>query len=778
MKISQDLQISVSVALNEAANRGHEYVGLEHLLFALLHDDRTAKVIQSCGGKVGPLKKALDRFLADEIETLPEEKRTSPEPTRAFQRVMSRAAIHVESSGKEEIYGYNVLVAIFSEVDSWAAHFLEEANITRLDVVTYLSHGEGEGGDGTGLVGADGGVDRSLNADADDARDAELRKDPLESFCTNLNELAAEGDIDPLIGRAPELQRAMHILTRRRKNNPLFVGDSGVGKTAIVEGLALHIHEEKVPDAMKSASIYSLDMGALLAGTRYRGDFENRMKAVLNALKEIDGAILFIDEMHTVIGAGAASGGTMDASNLLKPALTSGKLRCIGSTTYQDFRSHVERDRALMRRFQKIDVTEPSVGDTVQILEGLKERYETFHKVTYVDVALHAAAELSSRYLHDRRLPDKAIDLIDEAGAASHLAGREGDIIGETEIETILATMAQIPPKQVSTGDKERLTALDADLKHVVFGQEQPIEKLVAAIKMSRAGLRSPDKPIGAFVMTGPTGVGKTELARQLALTLGLELIRFDMSEYMERHTVSRLIGAPPGYVGFDQGGLLTDKIRQFPHAVLLLDEIEKAHQDVFNLLLQVMDHGTLTDNNGQQADFRHVILLMTSNIGTRDMEKGLVGFGNRGSTEKGNEEYKRLFAPEFRNRLDGRLMFNALSPEVMKHIVDKFIAQLDAQLHERNVHIRLTDAARDYLAEAGYDPKFGARPLDRVIQAQIKRPLAEELLFGRLTEGGEVEVDVASTDDDHGDDDSGVPHKVESESDESEKRPALIFRF
>jgi ATP-dependent Clp protease ATP-binding subunit ClpA len=764
MKISQDLQISVSVALNEAANRGHEYVGLEHLLFALVHDKQTADVVRHCGGDPNTLKKQLDQFLAEQVEALPEERRSTPQPTLAFQRVMSRAATHVESSGKEEIYGYNVLVAIFSEVESWAAHFLEEQGVSRLDVVSYISHGVSKIDDGTGAVaGAAAGMDRPVNADAEDAQEADLRKNPLETFCVNLNELAAEGGIDPLIGRGPELERAMHILSRRRKNNPMFVGDSGVGKTAIVEGLALHIHEEKVPDAIKGSTIFSLDMGALLAGTRYRGDFENRMKAVLNALQEIEGAILFIDELHTVIGAGAASGGAMDASNLLKPALTTGKLRCIGSTTYQDFRSHVERDRALMRRFQKIDVNEPSVDETVQILEGLKGRYEEFHKVIYVDEAIKTAAELSSRYLHDRRLPDKAIDLIDEAGAAARLAGRENEKIAEVEIETILSKMAQIPPKQVSTNDKARLGELETDLKRVVFGQEPPIEQLVAAIKMSRAGLRSADKPIGSFLMTGPTGVGKTELARQLALTMGLELIRFDMSEYMERHTVSRLIGAPPGYVGFDQGGLLTDKVRQFPHAVLLLDEIEKAHQDVFNLLLQVMDHGTLTDNNGQKADFRHVILLMTSNVGARDMERGLVGFGDRGASEKGDEEYKRLFAPEFRNRLDGRLGFNKLSPLVMVKIVDKFVKQLDEQLAERDVHIELTEAARDYLAREGYDEKFGARPLDRVIQSQIKSPLAEELLFGNLESGGTVIVDVEL--------------EKGAEDDEEEETEKLVFR-
>ncbi|MBW2734742.1 MAG: ATP-dependent Clp protease ATP-binding subunit ClpA [Deltaproteobacteria bacterium] len=738
MKISQDLQISVNVAVNEAANRGHEYITIEHLLFALLHDKQTMEVVQHAGGDLPKLQKKLEAFLAEQIEALPEERRSTPQPTMGFQRVMSRAAAHVEGSGKEEISGHHVLVAIFSEVETWAVHFLEEEGVTRLDVVSYLSHGDSKM-DGESVGAPDG----ALNADAEDSAEAQLSKNPLEAFTQNLNELAAEGGIDPLIGREHEIERALHILSRRRKNNPLFVGDSGVGKTAIVEGLALKIHEGQVPETVANAQIYSLDMGALLAGTRYRGDFENRMKAVLNALKEMEGAVLFIDEMHTVIGAGATSGGTMDASNLLKPALTSGKLRCIGSTTYQDYRSHVERDRALMRRFQKIDVNEPSVSDTVKILEGLKPRYEEFHKVRYTKTALNTAAELSNRYLHDRRQPDKAIDVIDEAGAAARLAGREGGRITPREVENVLAKMAQIPPKRVSRSDKARLGQLDADLKDVVFGQDEAIGQLVAAIKMSRAGLSSPDKPVGSFLMMGPTGVGKTELAKQLALTLGLELVRFDMSEYMERHTVSRLIGAPPGYVGFDQGGLLTDRIRQTPHAVLLLDEIEKAHQDVFNLLLQVMDHGTLTDNNGQKADFRHVILLMTSNVGAREMETSSIGFGEASTMGKGDEAYKRMFSPEFRNRLDTRIQFLPLSPNVMGRIVDKFIKELSAQIKERKVQIELTDAARELLGKKGYDPKFGARPLARVIQNEVKRPLSEEVLFGKLASGGKVIIDV-----------------------------------
>jgi ATP-dependent Clp protease ATP-binding subunit ClpA len=742
MRISQDLQISVSVAVNEAANRGHEYVGLEHVLFALLHDKDTADVIKHCGGNISSMKRKVDDFLTDEIESLPEARRTAPQPTLGFQRVMARAASHVEASEKEEVRGYNVLVAMYAEPESWAVHMLQEAGISRLDLVSYISHGVSKSG-GFDVMGAGAGPGAANNADGEDQHEAELAQKPLEAFTVNLNQLAADGGIDPLIGRARELERAMHILSRRRKNNPLFVGDSGVGKTAIVEGLALHIHEEKVPEAMKGSVIYSLDMGALLAGTRYRGDFENRMKAVLGALMDIDGAILFIDELHTVIGAGATSGGAMDASNLLKPALTTGKLRCIGSTTYTDYRSYVERDRALMRRFQKIDVDEPSLEDTIKILEGLKPRYEEFHKVVYAEEAITTAAELSSRYLHDRRLPDKAIDVIDEAGAGARLAGRENETIAEHEVEEILAKMAQIPPKRVSVSDRERLSQLEADLKNVVFGQEQAIDQLVSAIKMSRAGLGHPDKPVGSFLMTGPTGVGKTELAKQLAATLALEFIRFDMSEYMERHTVSRLIGAPPGYVGFDQGGLLTDAVRKTPHAVLLLDEIEKAHQDVFNLLLQVMDHGTLTDNNGQKADFRHVILLMTSNVGAREMEKGMVGFapGDDSRENSGDEAFKRLFSPEFRNRLDARVTFNRLSPDVMTRIVDKFITELSIQLEGRNVAIALEEPAREYLAKEGYDEKFGARPLARVIQQEIKRRLSEELLFGELEGGGKAIV-------------------------------------
>jgi len=731
MKLSQDLQITLAVAANEAANRGHEYLGLEHLLFALLHDPDTALVIRHCGGDVEQLKGKVERFLEDEVEALPEERRASPGPTVGLQRVLSRAATHVEVAGKGEVKGPNVLVAMFAEPESWAVHLLQQEGISRLDVVSYISHGLSKR------------AGRQLPAPLEDPLEADEAEDPLEAYCVNLNKLAAEGGIDPLIGRQVEVERAIQILARRRKNNPLFVGDSGVGKTAIVEGLARKIHLGEVPPLLKDAVIFSLDLGALLAGTRYRGDFENRMKAVLGALDARPEAILFIDELHTVIGAGAASGGALDASNLLKPALAGGKLRCVGSTTYQDFRGQMERDRALMRRFQKIEIKEPSVEETVQILDGLRPRYEEHHGVRFSKNAIRAAAELAGRYLQERRLPDKAIDVIDEAGAAARLAGREGGRVTRREVEEILARMAQIPPRQVSRGDRERLAALEPELKKVVFGQDHAIEQLAAAIRVSRAGLGPAERPVGSFLLTGPTGVGKTELARQVAATLNLEFLRFDMSEYMERHTVSRLIGAPPGYVGFDQGGLLTDAIRRTPHAVLLLDEIEKAHPDVFNLLLQVMDHGTLTDNNGNQADFRHVILLMTSNVGTREMEQRPVGFGDRSAEGAGDRELRRMFSPEFRNRLDARVQFRALTPPVMERIVDKLVAELQQQLAPRKVRLTLTDAARRYLAERGHDPQFGARPMARLIQNEVRRPLSDELLFGALQAGGSVTLDL-----------------------------------
>ncbi len=742
MNLSQDLQITVSVAVNEAASRGHEFIGLEHLLYALLHDRATAEVVRHCGGDVPALKRRLDDFLTTSVEKVPEDRRRMPQPTLALQRVLARAEAHVQGSGRKEVAGHNVLVAMFGESESWAIHFLDEQGITRLDVVSYISHGVSK----TRSLTKPADPPRPQPTDEDEEEGAPS-SDPLQAYTVNLNRLAVQGGIDPLIGRGRELARAMHILCRRRKNNPMFVGDSGVGKTAIVEGLALKIVRGEVPELLEDSTIFALDLGALLAGTRYRGDFENRMKAVLRALEDQPGAILFIDELHTVIGAGAASGGALDASNLLKPSLASGRLRCIGSTTYQEYRSHVERDRALMRRFQKIDVGEPSLEETLKILEGLRPRYEAHHRVTYTHAALRRAAELSSRYLQDRRLPDKAIDVLDEAGAAARLAGRDGGRITSREVEEILAQMAQIPARRVSRDDRSRLQGLEAELRRVIFGQDEAVAQVVSAIKLARAGLGAPDRPTGCFLFTGPTGVGKTELSKQLATALGLQFLRFDMSEYMERHTVSRLIGAPPGYVGFDQGGLLTDAIRKTPYAVLLLDEIEKAHPDVYNLLLQVMDHGTLTDNNGQQADFRHVILLMTSNVGTRELESRLVGFGERPSEDKGDAEYRRLFSPEFRNRLDAKINFRALSREVMGCIVDKFVGELERQLRDRRVTIRLTAGARSLLAERGYDPQFGARPLHRVIQEQVKRPLSEQLLFGELEHGGEVIVDAAGGD-------------------------------
>jgi len=649
----------------------------------------------------------------------------------------------VLGAGKQQASGPNVLVALFSEPESHAVAFLKEEGISRLDVVSYISHGISK------LLPAKTGVPGQGGAAGEDEAD-EVPADPLAQFAVNLNERARAGEIDPLIGRQSQIERALHVLARRRKNNPLFVGDAGVGKTAIVEGLARRIELGEAPAALSGATIYALDMGALVAGTRYRGDFEERFKAVLKALAEKENAIVFIDELHTIVGAGAASGGAMDASNLIKPALANGKLRCIGTTTHKEYRSYIEKDRALARRFQAIEVEEPSIEDTIKVLSGLRERYEDFHGVTYTGKSLRSAAELSARYLNDRRLPDKAIDLIDEAGAAAKLRVRKGKIKGtkrlvrSRDIETVVATMARIPPRRVEADDRERLSNLEGDLKAKIFGQDQAVERVAQAIKMNRAGLGLPNRPIGSFVFAGPTGVGKTELAKQLAETLGVQFLRFDMSEYMERHTVSRLIGAPPGYVGFDQGGLLTDAIHQSPHAVLLLDEIEKAHPDLFNLLLQVMDHGSLTDNNGRKSDFRHVILIMTSNVGARELSRRMPGFGLGADERFGDtdEAFKRMFSPEFRNRLDAKVDFAPLDPAVMGRIVDKFIGELSTQLAEKKVKIELTDAARAYLAKKGYDPLNGARPLSRVIQDEIKRPLTDELLFGKLANGGAVRVD------------------------------------
>jgi ATP-dependent Clp protease ATP-binding subunit ClpA len=736
-----ELEVTLRLAVLEAARRRHEMAGLEHLLYALLHDAFTAADLVRCGADVERLKARLDHFLDTEIDVLPGGEEGEPTLTLAFRRVVQQAALQVLRAGKDEVTGSHVVVALWDEPESFAVYFLQEAGLTRLDVIRQLSHGEGPtAGVGRTTVAYDEDED-------DDLEDDDGVEGALARFAVPLHRLAAEGRIDPLIGRDREIDRAIHILSRRRKNNPLFVGDPGVGKTALVEGLAWKVHRGEVPTALRGAEIYALDMGSLLAGTRYRGDFEERLKAVLQELEARPRAILFIDEIHTLVGAGMTTGGAMDASNLLKPALAGG-MRCIGSTTYDEYRSHFEKDRALARRFQKVEVPEPGVEDTVKILEGLRSRYEEFHGVRYADQALRAAAELSHRYLHDRRLPDKAIDLLDEAGAAvklAHVDEAETPEVGEAEVERILSTMAQIPPKTVSRSDKERLRALEADLKARVFGQERACEQLASAIKLSRAGLRDPQKPIGAFLFTGPTGVGKTEVARSLAEVLGMELIRFDMSEYMERHTVSRLIGAPPGYVGFDQAGLLTEAVNRTPHAVLLLDEIEKAHPDVFNLLLQVMDYGKLTDNNGKHADFRSVILIMTSNVGAEELARRRVGFGEGTPAGEDERAFERAFPPEFRNRLDARISFAPLSLSIMERIVEKMLRELQDLLADRGVSLSLTPAARERLAQRGHDPLYGARPLARLIEEEIKRPLGEELLFGRLEHGGIVEVDAGA---------------------------------
>jgi ATP-dependent Clp protease ATP-binding subunit ClpA len=743
MRVSPEVEIAFGLATSEAERRRHEFMGIEHLLFALLFDTDCARVIRHSGGDVDAIRRKLDHFLDHEVPHASDGIDVAPSPTVGFQRVVQRAAIHVRSAGKDEVKGRNILVAIFAEADSVAAHTLQEAGVTRFDVVNYISHGVSKvgekGGEKAGEAG-EGGRRSSVGSEEDDVEGT--ARDPLAAYCVDLGQKAAEGYIDPLIGRENEVERAIQILARRRKNNPLFIGDAGVGKTAIVEGIALRVHEKKVPEALASARIFSLDMGSLLAGTKFRGDFEERFKAVVNALEKREGSVLFIDELHTVMGAGSASGGTLDASNLLKPALSSGKIRCIGATTFQEYRSHMERDRALARRFQKIEVGEPSVAETTLILKGLLPKYEEFHGVKFTEGAIEAAATLADRYLRDKKLPDKAIDLLDEAGAAAKLNKGKGAKIDVGDIETIVAKMAQIPPRQVSSSDKLQLRDLEATLGGAVFGQQRAVREITSAIKLSRAGLRAPQKPIGSFLFTGPTGVGKTELAKQLAKALGIEFIRFDMSEYGERHTVSRLIGAPPGYVGFDRGGLLTDAVSKTPHAVLLLDEIEKAHPDVFNVLLQVMDHGTLTDNNGKPADFRHVIIIMTSNVGARELAQTRLGFGERGKAGEDDKAYKNLFSPEFRNRLDARIQFSPLDPAIMRNIVGKFIKELEAQLAERDVTLTLLEGAVAYLAEKGYDPDFGARPLDRLVDDEVKRPLGDELLFGKLEHGGRVEVD------------------------------------
>jgi len=741
MRISRELEISLALAMNEARRRRHEFLCIEHLLYALLHDTDVAEILRQCGADVSGLKRSLERYLDEHLEKLPEGMDMAPQQTIGFQRVIQRAAAHVQSAGKDEILGRNVLVAIFREPDCHAAYLMEQQGITRLDVISYISHGVSKIAEEPRVGDGD-----ATDSETDDDEGARPKKDPLALYTADLVARAAEGKIDPLIGREQELARTARVLCRRRKNNPIFVGEAGVGKTALAEGLALQIYQGKVPPALRDVKVYALDMGALLAGTRFRGDFEQRLKGVLAALGKQPGAILFIDEIHTVVGAGAASGGSLDASNILKPVLQSGELRCIGATTYHDYKSYFERDRALARRFQKIEVPEPSVDEAHEILKGLKRHYEEHHGVSYTRGAIRAAAELSARYINDRHLPDKAIDVIDEAGATLQMQapGQRKKTVRTKDVEHIVATMAKIPPRSVSVSDRERLETLERDLKLTVFGQDEALHTLASAIKLARAGLGHPEKPVGSFLFAGPTGVGKTEVAKQLASALGIEFIRYDMSEYMEAHTVSRLIGAPPGYVGFDQGGLLTDAIRKTPHAVLLLDEIEKAHPNLFNILLQVMDHATLTDNNGRKADFRNVILIMTTNAGAQEMAAAAIGFGGRSNAEKGGKAIERLFSPEFRNRLDAIVQFASLPPPIIEKVVDKFIMELDAQLNEKKVFIQITPAARHYLAEKGYDPTFGARPMARLIQTEIKRVLADDILFGKLREGGRVEIDAA----------------------------------
>jgi ATP-dependent Clp protease ATP-binding subunit ClpA len=737
---SRSLEQSLHRALALANERHHEYATLEHLLLALIDDSDSAAVMRACNVDLDKLRRNLVSYLENELENLVTEGSEDSKPTAGFQRVIQRAVIHVQSSGREEVTGANVLVAIFAERESHAAYFLQEQDMTRYDAVNYISHGIAKRPGMSESRPVRGADDEN---DAKGGDDSKKKGDALEAYCINLNKKAREGKIDPLIGRDPEINRTIQVLCRRQKNNPLLVGDAGVGKTAIAEGLARRIVHGEVPEVLKNATVFSLDMGTLLAGTRYRGDFEERLKQVIKEIEATPHAIMFIDEIHTVIGAGATSGGAMDASNLLKPALAQGTLRCIGSTTYKEYRQYFEKDRALVRRFQKIDVNEPSVSDAIEILKGLKPYFEDYHKLKYTNEAIKAAVELSARYIHDRKLPDKAIDVIDESGAAQMLLpeSRRKKTIGLKEIETTISTMARIPPKTVSKDDAEVLQHLEHTLKTTVYGQDKPIEALAASIKLARAGLREPEKPIGCYLFSGPTGVGKTEVAKQLAAALGVELIRFDMSEYMERHTVSRLIGAPPGYVGFDQGGLLTDGVDQHPHCVLLLDEIEKAHPDLYNVLLQVMDHGKLTDHNGKQVDFRNVILIMTTNAGAADLAKGTYGFTRNKREGDDIEAINRLFAPEFRNRLDAVVTFNHLSEDIIKRVVDKFVLQLEALLADRNVTIELSEEASRWLVANGYDELMGARPMARIIQEHIKKPLADEVLFGKLKDGGHVRV-------------------------------------
>jgi ATP-dependent Clp protease ATP-binding subunit ClpA len=733
--IAQELEVSLHMAFMDARQKRHELITVEHLLLAMIDNPTAAQVLRACGANLEGLRRELTNYIEEHTPTVTGHDEVDTQPTLGFQRVIQRAILHVQSSGKKEVTGANVLVAIFGEKDSHAVFFLHQQGVTRLDVVNFISHG---------ISKVSEGAAKKPEAEADVEADVQAGG-ALENYTQNLNAMVLAGKIDPLIGRGQELERVVQTLCRRRKNNPLLVGEAGVGKTAIAEGLARRIVEKNVPEVLADATIYSLDMGALLAGTKYRGDFEQRLKTVLKSLSEQKHAILFIDEIHTLIGAGSASGGTLDASNLLKPALSNGTLKCIGATTYQEYRGIFEKDHALSRRFQKVDVTEPSVAETVEILKGLKSRFEEHHSVKYTASALSTAAELSARYINDRHLPDKAIDVIDEAGAAQRILpkSKQKKVIGNKEIEDIIAKIARIPPKNISSDDRNALRTLDRDLKAVVFGQDPAIDALSAAVKMARSGLGNAQKPIGAFLFSGPTGVGKTEVARQLAYILGIELIRFDMSEYMERHAVSRLIGAPPGYVGFEQGGLMTEAITKHPYCVLLLDEIEKAHPDIFNILLQVMDHGTLTDNNGRKADFRNVTIVMTTNAGAESLSRGNMGFTSRKETGDEMAEIKRLFTPEFRNRLDAIVSFRPLDQDIIMRVVDKFLIQLDEQLHEKKVDAAFTDALKAYLAKRGFDPLMGARPMARLIQDTIRRALADELLFGRLAEGGQVTVDV-----------------------------------
>ena len=737
--IAQELEVSLHMAFVEARQKRHEFITVEHLLLALLDNPSAADVLRACAANIEELRREVTGFIDQHTPVVPGDGDIDTQPTLGFQRVIQRAILHVQSSGKKEVNGANVLVAIFGEKDSHAVYFLQKQGISRLDVVNYISHGV------TKTPAPAGKSEEPAEQEAE----AQQQNSALDNFTQNLNQLALTGKIDPLIGREKELERVVQTLCRRRKNNPLLVGEAGVGKTAIAEGLAHRIVEGRVPDILTGATVYALDMGALLAGTKYRGDFEQRLKAVLKQLADNPSAILFIDEIHTLIGAGAASGGTLDASNLLKPALSSGAVKCIGATTYNEFRGVFEKDHALSRRFQKVDVSEPSVDETVQILRGLKTRFEEHHGIKYSSAAISNAAELSAKYITDRHLPDKAIDVIDEAGAAQRILpkSKQKKVIGKQEIEEIVAKIARIPPQHVSADDRSTLKNLDRDLKSVVFGQDNAIEALARAIKMSRSGLGNPQKPIGSFLFSGPTGVGKTEVARQLAYCMGIELIRFDMSEYMERHAVSRLIGAPPGYVGFDQGGQLTEAVSKKPHAVLLLDEIEKAHPDIFNILLQVMDHGTLTDNNGRKADFRNVVIIMTTNAGAEALQRTTIGF--TASKQSGDEmgDIKRMFSPEFRNRLDAIISFKALDNEIILRVVDKFLMQLEGQLHEKKVEAVFTDALRAWLAEKGFDPLMGARPMARLIQDTIRAALADELLFGRLVQGGRVVIDLDDED-------------------------------